>query len=159
MVSKVQRDRIMSYIDSGKQEGATVEMGGNKHGDKGFFVEPTVFTDVKPNMRIVKEEIFGPVVVISKFSDENDLIEQANDTAYGLAAAVFTKDIEQALRTAHRLNAGTVWINKYNTLPVNVPFGGYKSSGWGRELGQAALHNYTEPKSVQINLGMPAPGA
>ncbi len=101
----------MGYIEAGKKEGARVDMGGNRHGDAGFFIEPTVFSDTKPDMKIVREEIFGPVVVLVKFKDEEDVIRQANDTEYGLASAVFTKDIAKATRVSQKLEAGTVWIN------------------------------------------------
>jgi len=156
-VSKVQYDRVMAYIKEGKDSGATVQMGGNRHGDKGYFIEPTVFTDVKEGAKIRDEEIFGPVVVVIKFDDEKDLIRQANDTVYGLAAAVFSRDISRALDVAHKLKAGTVWVNCYNQLHSNVPFGGFKQSGIGRELGEEALHNYTAVKAVHVNISGPAP--
>jgi len=155
-VSKVQYDRVMAYIKSGKEEGATVTMGGDRYGSKGYFIQPTVFTDVKEGTRIRNEEIFGPVVVVIKFEDESDLIRQANDTVYGLAAAVFSRDISRALDTAHKLHAGTVWVNCYNQLHSNVPFGGFKQSGIGRELGEYALANYTNVKAVHVNLTIPA---
>jgi len=117
-----------------------------------FFIEPTVFADVTADMKIVTEEIFGPVVVISKFEDEEDIIRQANDSVYGLAAAVFAKEITRAISVAHRLKAGTVWVNCYNQLNPQMPFGGYKASGFGRELGEYALANYTNVKAVHINL-------
>lgn len=103
----------MSYIDSGKSQGASVHLGGNRHGAEGYWIEPTIFTDTKPDMKIVREEIFGPVVVVIKFEDEEDIIRQANDTMYGLAAAVFSNDISKALNTAHKLKAGTVWVRIY----------------------------------------------
>ncbi|KAK7052618.1 aldehyde dehydrogenase [Favolaschia claudopus] len=152
-VSQLQYDRIMGYIDSGVKEGATVHVGGKRHGTEGFFVEPTIFTDTKPDMKIVREEIFGPVGVVIKFKDEEDVLRQANDTVYGLAAAVFSKDINRALETAHKLQAGTAWVNCVNQLHANVPFGGFKQSGIGRELGEYALHNYTNVKAVHVNLG------
>jgi len=151
-VSKVQFDRIMGYIQKGKDEGATVLLGGEQHGTEGYFIQPTVFTDVNPNMSIVKDEIFGPVVVVIKFKDDEDIIAAANDTMYGLAAAVFSRDISRAIKLAHSLHAGTVWVNCYNVLNESVPFGGYKQSGIGRELGEYALANYTNVKSVHINL-------
>jgi len=156
-VSKVQYDRVMAYIKSGKEEGATVTMGGEKHGSKGYYIQPTIFTDVKEGTRIRNEEIFGPVVVVIKFEDEKDLIRQANDTVYGLAAAVFSRDISRAIDTAHKLHAGTVWVNCYNQLHSNVPFGGFKQSGIGRELGEYALSNYTNVKAVHVNINAPAP--
>ncbi|KAL8292701.1 hypothetical protein RQP46_001313 [Phenoliferia psychrophenolica] len=155
--SKLQYDRIMAHVQSGKEEGATVHTGGERHGTEGFFIQPTVFTNVKPDMRIVKEEIFGPVVVVSKFKDEADIIAQANDSMYGLAAAVFSRDITRAISTAHKLQAGTVWVNCYNQLHSQVPFGGFKQSGIGRELGAYALANYTSVKAVHINLHAPSP--
>jgi len=156
-VSQLQYDRIMGHIESGKEEGATLARGGVRHGNEGFFIEPTVFTDVKPEMKIVKEEIFGPVCVIAKFKDEADIISMANDSMYGLASAVFSKDINRALSVAHKIHAGTVWVNCYNMLNSQVPFGGFKSSGIGRELGEYALHNYTNVKAVHVNLTGPAP--
>ncbi|KAJ7042261.1 aldehyde dehydrogenase domain-containing protein [Mycena alexandri] len=152
-VSQLQYDRIMGYIDAGKKEGATLHTGGSRHGTEGYFIQPTIFTDTKPNMRIVQEEIFGPVGVVIKFTDEADVIRQANDTMYGLAAAVFSQDINRALTTAHKLQAGTAWVNCFNQLHANVPFGGFKQSGIGRELGEYALHNYTNVKAVHVNLG------
>ncbi|EAU92000.2 aldehyde dehydrogenase [Coprinopsis cinerea okayama7 len=152
-ISKIQYDRIMGYIDSGKADGAHVHLGGGRVGEEGYFIEPTIFTNVSAEMKIVKEEIFGPVGVIIKFEDEEDIVRQANDTTYGLAAAVFSRDINQAIRTTHKLKAGTVWVNCYNTFYPSVPFGGYKQSGIGRELGEYALSNYTNVKAVQINLG------
>ncbi|KAH8926104.1 putative indole-3-acetaldehyde dehydrogenase [Atractiella rhizophila] len=156
-VSKLQYDRIMSYIQSGKDEGATALIGGERHGEEGYFIQPTVFTDVKPEHKIMREEIFGPVVAVSKFKDEDDVLRQANDSFYGLAAAVFSRDITRATKVAHKLKAGTAWINCYNQLHAQVPFGGFKESGIGRELGEYALQNYTAVKSVHVNLGAPAP--
>jgi aldehyde dehydrogenase (NAD+) len=152
-VSQIQYDRIMGYIESGKKEGATLLQGGDRNGTEGYFINPTIFTDVKPDMKIVKEEIFGPVGVVIKFEDEADVIKQANDTLYGLAAAVFTQNINRAIETAHKLHAGTAWINCVNQLHTQVPFGGYKQSGIGRELGEYALANYTNVKAVHVNLG------
>ncbi|KAI1783727.1 aldehyde dehydrogenase [Ganoderma leucocontextum] len=151
-INQQQYDRIMGFIDSGKTEGATVHFGGNRVGTEGYFISPTIFTDTKPDMRIVQEEIFGPVCVVIKFKDEADIIRQANDTVYGLAAAVFSQNVTRALSTAHKIKAGTVWVNAANMLYPNVPFGGYKQSGIGRELGEYALANYTAVKSVQVNL-------
>lgn len=131
--------RIMGYINSGVQDGATLHLGGQRYGTEGYFIEPTIFTNTNSNMKIVREEIFGPVGVVVKFHDEEDVIRQANDTHYGLAAAVFSKHIDKALRVAHRLNAGTAWINCANTLDTQIPFGGFKQSGIGRELGEYAL--------------------
>ncbi|POR37779.1 Aldehyde dehydrogenase [Tolypocladium paradoxum] len=142
-VSQLQFDRIMGYIKSGKEEGATVEIGGERHGDKGYFVQPTIFSNVRPDMKIMQEEIFGPVCAISKFKTEEEAIKLGNNTNYGLAAAVHTKDLNTAIRVTNALKAGTVWL----------PFGGFKESGIGRELGEAALANYTQNKSVAIRLG------
>ncbi|KAI6042816.1 aldehyde dehydrogenase [Pisolithus marmoratus] len=153
-VSKIQYDRIMAYIDSGKKDGAKVHIGGERHGNEGYFIQPTIFLDTKPDMRIVKEEIFGPVSVVIKFKDEEDVVRQANDTVYGLAAAVFTRDVNRAITTAHKLKAGTVWVNCYSVMTPNVPFGGFKQSGIGREMGEYALNHYTEVKAVNVNLGM-----
>ncbi|KAI0319931.1 aldehyde dehydrogenase [Amylostereum chailletii] len=151
-VSQIQYDRIMSYISSGKEQGATVHLGGERFGTEGYWIKPTIFTDTTPDMKIVQEEIFGPVGVVIKFEDEEDVIRQANDTMYGLAAAVFTQDIKRGIETAHRLHAGTAWINCVNQLHPNVPFGGYKQSGVGRELGEYALEVYSNVKAVHVNL-------
>lgn len=129
----------MGYIESGKADGATVEIGGGRHGTEGYFVDPTIFTNAPPDSKIVREEIFGPVGVVIKFTDEADVVRQANDTLYGLAAAVFTQDLKRAIKTAHLLKAGTVWVNCFNELNSQVPFGGFKQSGIGRELGDYAL--------------------
>ncbi|RDW62458.1 hypothetical protein BP6252_11891 [Coleophoma cylindrospora] len=158
--SRMQFDKILGYIEIGKKEGATVHLGGKvaKTGKEGgYYIEPTIFTDVKPEMKIMKEEIFGPVVAISKFSDEAEVLALANDTTYGLAAAVHTKDYERALRMTNGLKAGTAWVNMYNFVHWSIPFGGYKESGIGRECGEAALENYTETKAVYFNMGLPAP--
>ncbi|KAJ8483084.1 hypothetical protein ONZ45_g14723 [Pleurotus djamor] len=152
-VSQTQFDRVMGYIQDGKQAGANVLVGGEKHGDEGYFVKPTIFTDCKPEMKIVKEEIFGPVAAIIKFKTEEEVIEMANDTTYGLACAVFTENGSKGLRVIHALEAGSAFINCYNTVKPNVPFGGYKQSGIGRELGEYALTTYTEVKAVHVNIG------
>jgi aldehyde dehydrogenase (NAD+) len=154
-VSQTQFDRIMGYIESGREQGATIHVGGERHGNEGYFIQPTIFTDVTAQMKIVKEEIFGPVVAIMKFKDEEEVIKLANDTTYGLAAAVFSQNINRAHRVAHKLRAGTAWINCANMVHPNVPFGGFKQSGIGRELGEYALANYTNVKAVHVNLGMP----
>ncbi|GLB45581.1 putative aldehyde dehydrogenase [Lyophyllum shimeji] len=141
-VSQIQYDRIMNYIESGKQAGAKVHLGGDRFGTEGYFINPTIFTDTTPDMKIVQEEIFGPVGVVIKSEDEEDVLRQANDTMYGLAAAVFSQNLNRALQTAHKLKAGTAWVNCVNHVHPNVPFGGYKQSGIGRELGEYALHQY-----------------
>ncbi|OAP56947.1 aldehyde dehydrogenase [Fonsecaea erecta] len=157
-INKSQYNKILGYIETGKKEGATLHLGGNaisKNG--GYFIEPTIFTDVTPNMTIVKEEIFGPVVVIAKFKTEEEVLAAANDTSYGLAAGVHTNDYQRALRVTKKLKAGTTWVNMFNFLHWSMPFGGYKESGIGRELGGEALDNYTNVKTVYFNMGLPAP--
>jgi phenylacetaldehyde dehydrogenase len=148
LVSEEQLNRVCSFLDSGASEGAKAVVGGRRKGDKGYFVEPTVLINTKPTMKVVQEEIFGPVVTAIPFEDPNDLITQANDTMYGLAAGIWTKDISKAHRTAEKLRAGTVWINCYNIFDAAMPFGGYKQSGWGREMGHDAVDLYTEKKAV-----------
>ncbi|KAJ7595491.1 NAD-dependent aldehyde dehydrogenase [Mycena floridula] len=152
-VNQTQYDKIMGYIDSGKQEGAKLHLGGDRFGTEGYFINPTIFTEATPEMKIVKEEIFGPVGVVIKFKDDAEAIAMANDTEYGLACGVFSQNITRALTTAHKLKAGTAWVNIFNQLNANAPFGGFKQSGIGRELGEYALHNYTNVKAVHVNLG------
>jgi aldehyde dehydrogenase (NAD+) len=152
-VSKLQFDRIMNYIQSGKEAGAKVETGGERHGKEGYFIQPTIFSGVSDDMKIMQEEIFGPVCSISKFETEDEVIKSGNETTYGLAAAIHTTDLNTALRVSNSLKAGTVWVNCYNLLSYQVPFGGFKESGIGRELGKYALSNYTQVKSVRIRLG------
>lgn len=156
-VTKQQYDRVLSYIETGKSEGATLAMGGqadkNVAGGKGFFISPTVFTDVKPNMRIFREEVFGPFAVISTFKTEEEALERANDTMYGLGSAVFTQDIVKAHRVARKIEAGMVWINSSQDSHWSIPFGGVKQSGIGRELGEAGLAAYTNQKAVHVNMG------
>lgn len=152
-VSQLQFDRIMSYIEHGKEAGAVVETGGKRKGDKGFFIEPTIFSNVTEDMKIMQEEIFGPVCSISKFKDQADAIRLGNSTTYGLAAAVHTSNLNTAIEVSNALKAGTVWVNTYNTLHHQLPFGGFKESGIGRELGEAALDNYCQTKTVSIRLG------
>merc|ERR1712130_819423 len=147
-----QQEKVLSYIKSGVAEGAKLQTGGEKFGDRGYFVEPTVFSDVTDSMKICKEEIFGPVQVIQKFSTMEEVIDRANKNNYGLAAAVFTKDVSNALFMSNSLRAGTVWVNCYDVLEAQVPFGGYKMSGQGRELGEYGLEAYTEVKTVTIAL-------
>jgi aldehyde dehydrogenase (NAD+) len=153
-ISKQQFDKIMSYIETGKKEGAKCLTGGERHGDEGYFIKPTIFTEVNEKMTIMQEEIFGPVVAISKFTSVEEVIEKAHLTRYGLAAAVFTNDITRALKISNELKAGTVWVNCYNLTDVNTPFGGFKESGIGRDLGKYALNEYTQVKTVHVNLGI-----
>lgn len=152
-VTRTQYDRILSFIEAGKSEGAMVLCGGGAQEGKGFFIQPTVFTDVKDTMRIYREEIFGPVVTISSFSTEDEAINRANDTTYGLGASVFTKDLERAHRVAAEIEAGMVWINSSQDCDFRIPFGGVKQSGIGRELGEAGLEGYTQIKAVHVNMG------
>jgi len=148
LVSKEQLARVCGYLDSGAKEGAKAIVGGHRIGSTGYFVEPTILVDVKPHMKVVREEIFGPVVTAIPFSDPDEVVGFANDTIYGLASAVWTRDIGKAHRMAAKLRAGTVWLNCYNVFDPALPFGGYKQSGWGRESGHAALELYTQTKSV-----------
>ena len=148
LVSEEQLNRVCGYLDSGREEGARAVAGGSRHGDKGYFVKPTVLVNTHDKMKVVQEEIFGPVVTAIPFSDPAELLPKANDSIYGLAAGIWTSDIKKAHTLASKLRAGTVWINCYNVFSASLPFGGYKQSGWGREMGHAALNNYTEVKSV-----------
>jgi len=151
-VDETQMNTVLGYIKSGIAEGANLRAGGARWGDKGCFVEPTVFSDVTDDMKICKEEIFGPVQVIQKFKTVEEVIQRANKNTYGLAGAVFTQNLDRAMYVSNSLRAGTVWINCYDALDAQAPFGGYKMSGIGRELGEYALHNYTEVKTVTIAL-------
>jgi len=149
-VSEEQFNKVLEMIESGKKDGAKLECGGGRAGTEGYFVQPTVFSDVTENMRIGKEEIFGPVQQIIKFKDMEEVIARANDTQYGLAAACFTQDLDTALMFSSRVQAGSVWVNCYNAQSVAAPFGGFKMSGVGRELGEYGLSQYTEVKTVVI---------
>ena len=151
-VSQEQLDKILGYVELGQQQGAKLVAGGKRVGDKGFFVEPTIFDNVTDDMAIAKDEIFGPVVSVLSFKDADDMIERANTTQYGLAAAVWTKNIDKAHWYAKNVKAGTVWVNCYHIVDVTTPFGGFKMSGQGRENGEAALEHYTETKTVTIAL-------
>jgi aldehyde dehydrogenase (NAD+) len=151
-VDDIQFDKVMSYIESGRKEGAKLVAGGNRAGDRGYFVEPTVFADVRDNMKIAEEEIFGPVMSIIKFKDIDEVADRANKTVYGLAAGVWTRDIGKALAIANNVRAGTVWVNCYDVFDAAAPFGGFKQSGMGRELGEYGLQQYTEVKTVTVKL-------
>jgi aldehyde dehydrogenase (NAD+) len=148
--SQAQLDKILAYVKIGVEEGATLVTGGERLNQPGYFIKPTIFADVKENHRIVKEEIFGPVVTVSKFSTVDEAIKLANDSNYGLAAGIHTTDINKAIDVANRIKAGTVWVNTYNDFHQSVPFGGYGESGIGREMGAEALDNYTQTKAVRI---------
>lgn len=151
LISKVQQDRVVSYIDKGKSEGATLLAGGN-HSNEGYFVEPTIFVDVQDEMAIAREEIFGPVLVAMPFDSLEEVIERANDSPYGLGAGIWTENIKNAHYAANKFKAGSVWVNCYNMNNPASPFGGFKQSGFGREMGSYALENYTEVKSVWFDL-------
>jgi phenylacetaldehyde dehydrogenase len=146
LVSDEQLRRVT--LESGKQDGATAVTGGRRLGDTGYFVEPTVLTNTTPDMKVVREEIFGPVVVAAPFQSLDDIAAVANDSEYGLGAGIWTQDISKAHALAKKLRAGTVWINCYNVFDASLPFGGYKQSGWGREMGHEVLEAYTEVKAV-----------
>ena len=152
VVSEEQRRRVTGYIRAGVDDGARVLTGGGKVPGPGYFVEPTVLAQTNRNMKVVREEIFGPVVTAMPFSDPEEILPRANDSEYGLAAAVWTRDISKAHRTAEQLRAGTVWINCYNIFDAALPFGGYKQSGWGREMGHDALNLYTQTKAICTKL-------
>lgn len=156
LISAQQRDKVLSYIQSGIDEGARCITGGQRwpQSNGGFWIEPTILADTHASMRVVKEEIFGPVIVASKFKTEQEALELANDTTYGLAAAVFTNDARQLARVSRELDAGTVWCNHYALLQAGVPFGGFKQSGIGRELGSYGIDSYVTVKAVHNNLSM-----
>lgn len=156
IVSQEQMQAVLGYIEAGKKEGAKLVAGGNRvsvDGSKGFFIEPTIFGGVTNDMKIAQEEIFGPVLATLSFDDVDQVIEQANKNPYGLASAVWTRDVKKAHSVSRQLKAGTVWINTYGLMDAALPFGGYKSSGFGRELGMHAIEHYTELKTVWLNMG------
>ena len=155
IVSREQMETVLGFIEAGKKDGAKLVSGGNRvsvNGDNGFFIEPTIFGEVKNDMKIAREEIFGPVLSVLTFDDLDEVIDQANNNPYGLAAAVWTHDVKKAHMVSRRLRAGTVWINTYGLMDASLPFGGYKSSGFGRELGAHAIEHYTELKTVWLNM-------
>ncbi|MGQ0848683.1 MAG: betaine-aldehyde dehydrogenase, partial [Actinomycetota bacterium] len=157
LISHEHMAKVLSYIEAGKKSGAKVVIGGGRPAgadlEDGYFVEPTVFDGCTDDMSIVQEEIFGPVMAVLTFTDEDEVIDRANDTDYGLAAGVFTRDIQRAHRVVARLEAGTTWINNYNVTPIEMPFGGYKQSGIGRENSLTTINHYTQLKSVYVEMG------
>ena len=151
-IDEEQLGKILGLIESGKKEGARLVAGGGRAEGDGYFVQPTVFADVQDHMRIAQEEIFGPVMQVIRFDGMEDLVEKANNTIYGLAAAVVTQDLDKALYVANNIRAGTVWVNCYDAFDAGAPFGGYKQSGIGRELGEYGLDAYTEVKCVTMKV-------
>jgi aldehyde dehydrogenase (NAD+) len=157
LISEKQMERVLGYIDAGQREGAHIIYGGERAGNRGYFVQPTVFTEVSSDMRIAREEIFGPVLAVTRFTQEEGAVELANETDYSLAAAVWTNDITRAHRVSGQLHAGTVWVNTYGPTDARLPWGGMGGqSGIGRDLGRSAIENYTEQKSVWVQLGAQA---
>lgn len=150
--SKTQMDKILGYIDVGKSEGARLLTGGHRLDQPGYFVSPTVFADVTENMRVVREEIFGPIVTASKFSTVDEVVALANDSQYGLGAGIVTTNLNKAIDVSNRIHSGSVWVNCYNAFHAAVPFGGFRESGFGRELGEQGLDSYTETKAVRIKI-------
>ncbi len=157
LISAEHMEKVLGYIEAGREAGAKILIGGGRPSDpalqSGYFVEPTVFDGCTDDMQIVREEIFGPVMSVLTFRGEEEVIERANDTDYGLAAGVFTNDIQRAHRVVARLEAGTTWINNYNVTPIEMPFGGYKQSGIGRENSLTTINHYTQVKSVYVEMG------
>jgi aldehyde dehydrogenase (NAD+) len=157
IISDKQMERVLGYIEAGKAEGARMEVGGSRHRKSGYFVEPTIFSNVNADMKIWREEIFGPVLAIARFSSEDEALELANGTDYSLAAAVWTRDLDRATRMTGAIHAGTVWVNTYGPTDARLPWGGMGGqSGIGRDLGRSAIDNYTEQKTVWIRRA-PAP--
>ena len=152
LVCQEQLDRVCGFLESGAADGAETVVGGGRIGERGYFVEPTVLAGTDPTMKVEAEEIFGPVVTVKPFADVEELTAAANQSDYGLAAGIWTRDISKAHRTAKQMRAGTVWINCYNVFDATLPFGGYKQSGWGREMGPEALELYTQVKTVVAQL-------
>jgi acyl-CoA reductase-like NAD-dependent aldehyde dehydrogenase len=156
VISARQRDRVLGFIDSARQDGAKVVLGGGKPAGaqfaSGHWIEPTIIAEVTNDMEVAREEIFGPVLCVLRYSDVNDAVQQANDSPYGLSAGVWSTDYERAVEVAAQLRAGTVWINNWHQIDPALPFGGYKQSGLGRELGQHSLDEYTETKHVHVDL-------
>jgi phenylacetaldehyde dehydrogenase len=152
LVSAVQRERVMKYVNEGLSAGALAVVGGHAAPTPGYYVEPTVFAQVTDSMSVVREEIFGPVLVAQPFDDLGEIARLANNSIYGLAASIWTKDLSKAFKLASQLKAGTVWVNCHNVLDPTMPFGGYKQSGWGRELGREAVYSCLESKSLCINI-------
>ena len=152
LVSEEQMNRVLGFLEAGRTDGVKTVIGGNRVGDHGYFVEPTVLTGARPGMSVVDEEIFGPVVCAIPFKELDEVATQMNQTSYGLAGAIWTRDVSKAHRLARAMRAGTVWINCYNIFDATLPFGGYKQSGWGREMGKEVLEHYTEVKSIVVKV-------
>jgi aldehyde dehydrogenase (NAD+) len=153
-ISDVQLEKVMQYVRSGIEEGAHLVYGGKEIIGPGYFMQPTIFADVRDDMKIVREEVFGPVVVMDTFATQSDAIQRANSSTYGLASAIFTKSLKLAVDTSQKLDVGMVWVNSSQDSDFRVPFGGFKMSGFGQELGEYAVKNYLRPKAVHLNLGI-----